>query len=572
MTLSFGGAHSRHVSDLLPAYHNGTLDADDRMRVRAHLDECATCRAESNEWAATAGATRSIWGTSAAPRSVSTALLHSRFESGPSRIGSASFLELNGGDVMSAPLVTAPPSRQSQRQRYAAHAGLIAIVLAVLVGVIGIRQPGNRTDGPSSMPAVALSSDSTPESDSQGASAFGTPYSADTNGSSACTVAHGDLSRLDLTGPTSTESIITPPDMSHSEGPATNMDWRDLPTGNSASDEQVEGITTTVQQFVACANAMESERASSLFTDDYWRRRHQVGANVSKSNPRSFVGLSGQDENAPLKIPSIEEAIVLPDGRVGAKLQPELGYGKSYQYFIFVEQDGAWLIDEAMHVFQRDVIQLEVDDDGFSQSTIYAMDGKTELELTNTGSRSHSIVVPELNIRIEVAPGETGNSTIVYQEATLPFYSDMPGDSGSGFSGEVVIDFPDSSTPTPQASPAASPVAENALPPTDARYIVPVLSATIEVIAPADYYPDNVALLANRDAQLTLKNTGLVDGNFRIDALGIDVDIPSGESVTITVNAAPGVYAFYSDLEYTAINGMYGILIVFEPGASTIGD
>lgn len=571
MTFCFGGASDWHISDLLAAYHNGTLDPDDRMRVRTHLNECASCRAESNDWAAIATASRSTWGTGVASPAVSAAPPFSRFKSGSSRFQTPKLFEQSGGQVMSAPLATAPLPRQSQRQRYAAQAGLIAIVLAVLVGVIGIRQPGNRSDDPTSIPAVALSSDSTPESDSQGDPAPGIANSVTANDTPACTVAPGDLSRLDLTGPTTTESVITPPDTSHSEGPATNMDWREIPTGSPASDEQVAGITATVQQFVSCANAMEPERASALFTDDYWRRRHQVGADIAESNPRGYVGLSGQDAEAPLKMPSVEEAAVLPDGRVGAKLQPELGYGHSYQYFIFLEQDGDWLIDEAMHVSQRDVIQLEVNDEGFSQPTIYAADGKTELELTNTGTRSHSIVIPELNIRIEVAPGETGNSTIVYEEATLPFYSDMPGDSGEGFSGEVVIDFPATPVSTPPASPVASPTTGE-LPPTDARYIVPVLAATIEVIAPAYYYPDTVALIANRDAQLTLNNTGLADGNFRIDALGIDVDIPSGESVTITVNAVPGVYAFYSDLEYTAINGMYGTLIVFEPGTIMIGD
>jgi hypothetical protein len=45
-----------HVSDMLPAYINGTLDAETAARVAAHLPACAACRAELAEWRAIAGA------------------------------------------------------------------------------------------------------------------------------------------------------------------------------------------------------------------------------------------------------------------------------------------------------------------------------------------------------------------------------------------------------------------------------------------------------------------------------------------------------------------------------------
>lgn len=47
-----------HVGDLLPAFINGTLDADAAMRVRGHLDRCAGCREELSEWEAIATATQ----------------------------------------------------------------------------------------------------------------------------------------------------------------------------------------------------------------------------------------------------------------------------------------------------------------------------------------------------------------------------------------------------------------------------------------------------------------------------------------------------------------------------------
>jgi hypothetical protein len=44
-----------HVSDLLPAYVNGTLDAGATARVEAHLGSCRACQGELAEWQAIAG-------------------------------------------------------------------------------------------------------------------------------------------------------------------------------------------------------------------------------------------------------------------------------------------------------------------------------------------------------------------------------------------------------------------------------------------------------------------------------------------------------------------------------------
>ena len=47
---------SSHIDDLLPAYHNGTLGQDERMRVDAHLRRCAACQSASADWSAIANA------------------------------------------------------------------------------------------------------------------------------------------------------------------------------------------------------------------------------------------------------------------------------------------------------------------------------------------------------------------------------------------------------------------------------------------------------------------------------------------------------------------------------------
>lgn len=427
-----------HVESLLPAYHNGTLGTDDQALVSAHLTGCATCRADSTEWEAIASASRSLWG------SVGTAPTISPFTSlfqPPLTIEQHPLSD--GVRTMSAPSTTAHPLRQAQRHRAFTQAALIAIVLAVLVGVIGIRPPGDHSSERPSIPAVAFTSNGSPEP-----AATTAPASASSPATEiACAIAPADLDRIDLTGETSTDNAITPSNLDIYEGPATSMDWRTVPIGDPATQAETEGITATVEEYIACTNASETARASALFSDDYWKRRNYVGATISKNDPVTFISLGGQSRELPLEVPSVENAFELPDGRVGAELHPPTGL--SYELLIFVSQNGNWFIDEAMHVFKRSVIDLAVDDTGFSKHSLLATEGKTELELTNNGTRTHSFVIPELLIDITLEPGETENATIVYQEATLDFYSDSPGDDSDGFTGIVTIDFPDIATPTP---------------------------------------------------------------------------------------------------------------------------
>ncbi len=50
--------NNQHISDVLPAYLNGRLDAAGAERVRAHLETCADCRHELSAWEAVSGAAR----------------------------------------------------------------------------------------------------------------------------------------------------------------------------------------------------------------------------------------------------------------------------------------------------------------------------------------------------------------------------------------------------------------------------------------------------------------------------------------------------------------------------------
>ncbi len=50
--------NNQHISDLLPGYLNGRLDAVSAERVRAHLETCGDCRHELSAWQAVSGAAR----------------------------------------------------------------------------------------------------------------------------------------------------------------------------------------------------------------------------------------------------------------------------------------------------------------------------------------------------------------------------------------------------------------------------------------------------------------------------------------------------------------------------------
>jgi plastocyanin/mono/diheme cytochrome c family protein len=61
-----------------------------------------------------------------------------------------------------------------------------------------------------------------------------------------------------------------------------------------------------------------------------------------------------------------------------------------------------------------------------------------------------------------------------------------------------------------------------------------------------------------------VQNTGASLHDFVVDELGIDVDAPAGETVTVTIpaDAAPGEYEFYCSVPGHAQAGMVGTLVI----------
>lgn len=85
---------------------------------------------------------------------------------------------------------------------------------------------------------------------------------------------------------------------------------------------------------------------------------------------------------------------------------------------------------------------------------------------------------------------------------------------------------------------------------------------TIEAYDELRFEPAEVTIAANTDVAVQLVNEGQAQHNFSVEELGIDVDLPAGESTETTVNAEAGEYAFYCNVAGHREAGMEGTLTV----------
>lgn len=561
---------SDHLSDLLPAFVNGTLDQETRERVHTHLGSCEICRDELAEWEDIASSTRTFATTLRTPAThgrtgVRSFSATSELHSGQDRDAlahatgrrPASNRTLRAAQEKTAmqPALSVPnrgTTRYQIPRRYAALAAVIAMLLG-LGGVALMNGPGGRDDAVRLPVAMQVS----PEARV-----------------AQCEPSADGMERVSATGPTKHESLIQLPPGPY-EG-VTGIEASMLPEGGEPADPgTVDEITRTLEGLVACINAGNPEGGIGWTSDDYWKRRNAFGLESTPDVPQTFrpmMYMPGEEA----VVPEVDNAQTFPDGRVGAIVRPGFDAPDySYDYMVFVQQDGQWLIDEAVHVTEWATVDVVVTDEGFAPQEIVAPAAPAKIVLRNDGTTTHSMVIPDLLIRLEVAPGESDMGNLKHPGGSFAFHSDVSGDDPAIFSGTIVIG----------EAPQATPEAAGNLPESHLLDGLgePVASTTITLMPPIEYDPNRVAIIADRDVEITLVNdpslsTGVPDyltpvseealagspANFTIEALGISVDLEPGETRTITVNAPAGVYAYHSTIPGHTEVGMSGTLHVFE--------
>ncbi len=114
---------------------------------------------------------------------------------------------------------------------------------------------------------------------------------------------------------------------------------------------------------------------------------------------------------------------------------------------------------------------------------------------------------------------------------------------------------------SPVASPMASPEAAQCATPATGNTGTAANTVTIEGVD-INWNQKEVTITANTPVRVVLPNLGQAPHNFSVDALGISVDMPIGQTVETTITAPAGTYEFYCNVPGHAPAGMVGTLIV----------
>jgi uncharacterized cupredoxin-like copper-binding protein len=205
------------------------------------------------------------------------------------------------------------------------------------------------------------------------------------------------------------------------------------------------------------------------------------------------------------------------------------------------------------------------------------------VNLPNEGAAPHNFSIDALDIDVDIAPGATEQVVINAPAGEYEFYCNVPGHKEAGMVGTLIVSEEAAAAPagaaTPAAAPAealqATPAAQGAVA-TPAEVVAAASPAAVEAaaqtvdIAAYDIYfePKEVTIPANTDVTFMIANDGVAPHNFSIDELGIDIDLPVGETQETVINAPAGEYEYYCNVPGHKEAGMVGKLIVSEEVAA----
>jgi uncharacterized cupredoxin-like copper-binding protein/mono/diheme cytochrome c family protein len=217
---------------------------------------------------------------------------------------------------------------------------------------------------------------------------------------------------------------------------------------------------------------------------------------------------------------------------------------------------------EAGDVATSDQFTVESHDIFFTPTEIEVpSDTEVTILLPNLGASPHNFSIDELDISVDIAPGETKEVTITAPEGEYQYYCNIPGHKEAGMVG-TLISRPMAAADEPATADedAAADEDEAAQ---EAAGEAPA-PATAQNVTSFDIYfePKEITIPANTDVPFTLPNDGAAAHNFSIDELGIDIDLPPGSTEETVINAPPGTYEYYCNVPGHKEAGMVGTLIV----------
>lgn len=140
---------------------------------------------------------------------------------------------------------------------------------------------------------------------------------------------------------------------------ATPVAEEALPDGVPANETETEGITATVRQLVACANARDPLRLVALLTDDFKIALASAALGLQGETPEDLaarfpvpISLDEAQSVDSLPMIPIRDARLLVDGRVAAILEPQIeGIDHPFVFYVTFELvENRWLIDDVVIV------------------------------------------------------------------------------------------------------------------------------------------------------------------------------------------------------------------------------
>jgi uncharacterized cupredoxin-like copper-binding protein/mono/diheme cytochrome c family protein len=217
---------------------------------------------------------------------------------------------------------------------------------------------------------------------------------------------------------------------------------------------------------------------------------------------------------------------------------------------------------EAGDVATSDQFTVESHDIFFTPTEIeIPSDTEITILLPNLGAAPHNFSIDELDISVDIAPGETKEVTITAPEGEYEYYCNIPGHKEAGMVGTLIArPMASADEPATADEDAAADEVEAA---EEAAGEAPA-PATAQNVTSFDIYfePAEVTIPANTDVPFTLPNDGAAAHNFSIDELGISIDQAPGSTEETVINAPPGTYEYYCNVPGHKAAGMVGTLIV----------